>query len=136
MVLPLYPQFSCSTVGAVWDELARILARKRSIPGISFIRDYADNHDYINALANSVRASFAKHGEPDLLLLSYHGIPQRYADEGDDYPQRCRTTTRETGFRTGDGTGKVMMTFQSRFGREPRLMPYTDETLKMLGEKA
>lgn len=95
VVLPLYPQFSCSTVGAVWDELARILARKRSIPGISFIRDYADNHDYINALANSVRASFAKHGEPDLLLLSYHGIPQRYADEGDDYPQRCRTTTRE-----------------------------------------
>ncbi|MFX5073059.1 ferrochelatase, partial [Acinetobacter baumannii] len=84
VVLPLYPQFSCSTVGAVWDELARILARKRSIPGISFIRDYADNHDYINALANSVRASFAKHGEPDLLLLSYHGIPQRYADEGDD----------------------------------------------------
>lgn len=75
VVLPLYPQFSCSTVGAVWDELARILARKRSIPGISFIRDYADNHDYINALANSVRASFAKHGEPDLLLLSYHGIP-------------------------------------------------------------
>ncbi len=65
---------SCSTVGAVWDELARILARKRSIPGISFIRDYADNHDYINALANSVRASFAKHGEPDLLaaLLSWH----------------------------------------------------------------
>lgn len=57
VVLPLYPQFSCSTVGAVWDELARILARKRSIPGISFIRDYADNHDYINALANSVRAS-------------------------------------------------------------------------------
>ena len=81
VVLPLYPQFSCSTVGAVWDELARILARKRSIPGISFIRDYADNHDYINALANSVRASFAKHGEPDLLLLSYHGIPQRYALE-------------------------------------------------------
>ena len=89
VVLPLYPQYSCSTVGAVWDELARILARKRSIPGISFIRDYADNHDYINALANSVRASFAKHGEPD----------------------------------------------QSRFGREPWLMPYTDETLKMLGEK-
>ncbi|XPE67344.1 ferrochelatase [Shigella flexneri] len=94
-VLPLYPQFSCSTVGAVWDELARILARKRSIPGISLTRDYADNHDYINALANSVRASLQKHGEPDLLLLSYHGIPQRYADKGDDYPQRCRTTTCE-----------------------------------------
>ncbi len=119
VVLPLYPQFSCSTVGAVWDELARILARKRSIPGISFIRDYADNHDYINALANSVRASFAKHGEPDLLLLSYHGIPQRYADEGDDYPQRCRTTTRELASALGMAPEKVMMTFQSRFGREP-----------------
>ncbi len=57
------------------DELARILARKRSIPGISFIRDYADNHDYINALANSVRASFAKHGEPDLLLLFIMAFP-------------------------------------------------------------
>lgn len=56
VVLPLYPQFSCSTVGAVWDELARILARKRSIPGISFIRDYADNHDYINALAKPAYA--------------------------------------------------------------------------------
>lgn len=135
VVLPLYPQYSCSTVGAVWDELARILARKRSIPGISFIRDYADDPYYINALANSVRASFAQHGEPDLLLLSYHGIPQRYADEGDDYPQRCRTTTRELASALGMAPEKVMMTFQSRFGREPRLMPYTDETLKMLGEK-
>lgn len=106
VVLPLYPQYSCSTVGAVWDELARILARKRSIPGISFIRDYADNHDYINALANSVRASFAKHGEPDLLLLSYHGIPQRYADEGDDYPATLPHNNSRTRFRTGDGTGK------------------------------
>ncbi len=80
MVLPLYPQYSCSTVAAVWDELARILAKKRAIPGISFIRDYAEHPDYIHALAASVRASFAVHGEPDLLLLSYHGIPQRYAN--------------------------------------------------------
>lgn len=75
IVLPLYPQYSCSTVAAVWDELARILARKRRLPGISFIRDYADDSAYIDALANSARTSFAKHGEPDLLLLSYHGIP-------------------------------------------------------------
>lgn len=81
-MLPLYPQYSCSTVAAVWDELARILAKKRAIPGISFIRDYAGHPDYIHALAASVRASFAVHGEPDLLLLSYHGIPQRYANQG------------------------------------------------------
>ncbi len=135
VVLPLYPQYSCSTVGAVWDELGRILAKKRQIPGITFIRDYADEQAYITALANSVRASFALHGEPDLLLLSYHGIPQRYADEGDSYPQRCRDTTRELVSALELPPEKVMMTFQSRFGREPWLTPYTDETMKMLGEK-
>ncbi|HBQ3102889.1 TPA: ferrochelatase [Klebsiella quasipneumoniae subsp. similipneumoniae] len=134
VVLPLYPQYSCSTVAAVWDELARILAKKRAIPGISFIRDYAGHPDYIHALAASVRASFAVHGEPDLLLLSYHGIPQRYANQGDDYPQRCRDTTRELVSALGLPPERVMMTFQSRFGREPWLTPYTDETLKMLGE--
>ncbi|MDQ5291877.1 ferrochelatase [Klebsiella pneumoniae] len=135
VVLPLYPQYSCSTVAAVWDELARILAKKRAIPGISFIRDYAEHPDYIHALAASVRASFAVHGEPDLLLLSYHGIPQRYANQGDDYPQRCRDTTRELVSALGLPPERVIMTFQSRFGREPWLTPYTDETLKMLGEK-
>lgn len=135
VVLPLYPQYSCSTVAAVWDELARILARKRGIPGVSFIRDYAHDSSYIDALAKSARDSFAQHGEPDLLLLSYHGIPQRYADEGDDYPQRCRDTTRELVSALGLPPEKVMMTFQSRFGREPWLTPYTDETLKMLAEK-
>ena len=135
VVLPLYPQYSCSTVAAVWDELARILAPKRGIPGVSFIRDYADDSSYIDALAKSARDSFAQHGEPDLLLLSYHGIPQRYADEGDDYPQRCRDTTRELVSALGLPPEKVMMTFQSRFGREPWLTPYTDETLKMLAEK-
>ncbi|BBQ90964.1 ferrochelatase [Raoultella ornithinolytica] len=135
VVLPLYPQYSCSTVAAVWDELARILAKKRAIPGISFIRDYADDASYIDALAASVRASFAVHGEPDVLMLSYHGIPQRFAHEGDDYPQRCRDTTRELVSALGLSPDRAMMTFQSRFGREPWLTPYTDETLKMLGEK-
>ncbi|WP_434635967.1 ferrochelatase [Klebsiella sp. I138] len=135
VVLPLYPQYSCSTVAAVWDELARILAKKRAIPGVSFIRDYADDASYIAALAASVRASFAIHGEPDVLLLSYHGIPQRFAHEGDDYPQRCRDTTRELVSALGLSPDRVMMTFQSRFGREPWLTPYTDETLKMSGEK-
>ncbi|MTD40803.1 ferrochelatase [Erwinia sp. CPCC 100877] len=135
VVLPLYPQYSCSTVAAVWDELARILATRRRVPSISFIRDYADHPAYIQALAGSARRSFEQHGEPDRLLISYHGIPQRYADEGDDYAQRCRITTRELVSALGISPDKVMMTFQSRFGREPWLAPYTDETMKMLGEK-
>ncbi|RKQ40950.1 ferrochelatase [Enterobacter sp. R1(2018)] len=135
VVLPLYPQFSCSTVAAVWDELGRIFARSRTMPSVSLIRDYAEEPSYINALAASVKRSFAEHGEPDILLLSYHGIPQRYANEGDDYPQRCRDTTRELLSALELPPEKVMMTYQSRFGREPWLMPYTDETLKMLAEK-
>lgn len=135
IVLALYPQYSCSTVAAVWDELARITARYRKLPSMTLIRDYACKPAYISALAQSVQRSFEKHGEPDLLLLSYHGIPQRYADEGDDYPQRCRDTTRELVSALGIAPEKVMMTFQSRFGREPWLTPYTDETMKMLGEK-
>ncbi|BDH46777.1 ferrochelatase [Salmonella enterica subsp. enterica serovar Choleraesuis] len=135
IVLPLYPQYSCSTVAAVWDELARLLATRRRIPSVDFIRDYATHPAYIAALSASMRQSFATHGEPDLLLLSYHGIPERYANEGDDYPLRCRATTRELVSASGIAPEKVMMTFQSRFGREQWLTPYTDETLKMLGEQ-
>jgi len=135
VVLPLYPQYSCSTVAAVWDELNRIFAQSRSLPSISLIRDYATEPTYIEALANTIKHSFAEHGEPDILLLSYHGIPQRFADQGDDYPQRCRETTQALANHLGLPPEKLMMSFQSRFGREPWLMPYTDETLKMLGEK-
>lgn len=135
VVLPLYPQYSCSTVAAVWDALGRIFARSRSLPSISLIRDYATEPTYIEALANSVKRSFAEHGEPDILLLSYHGIPQRFADQGDDYPQRCRETTQALANYLGLPPEKLMMSYQSRFGREPWLMPYTDETLKMLAGK-
>lgn len=135
IVLPLYPQYSCSTVGAVWDELSRLLMQRRKLPSVHFIRDYAEQPEYIDALVDSVKQSFAARGEPDVLLLSYHGIPVRYADEGDDYPERCRATTRALIARLGLAPDKVMMTFQSRFGREPWLTPYTDDTLTMLGER-
>lgn len=135
IVLPLYPQYSCSTVAAVWDGLGRVFAHSRNLPAISLIRDYATEPAYIEALASSVKRSFAEQGEPDILLLSYHGIPQRFADEGDDYPQRCRDTTRALLNYLGLPPEKLMMSYQSRFGREPWLMPYTNETLKMLAEK-
>ncbi|WP_075180514.1 ferrochelatase [Pantoea sp. 1.19] len=135
IVLPLYPQFSCSTVAAVWDGLTQVFSGYRSLPDVSFIRDYATHPAYIAALKASVERSFAAHGKPDLLVLSYHGIPQRFADQGDDYPQRCRHTTDALIAALGLGEGDVMMTFQSRFGREPWLTPYTDETMKGLPAK-
>jgi len=79
--------------------------------------------------------SFAEHGEPDRLILSFHGIPKRFVALGDDYEQRCRDTTQALTQALGLPTGKIMLTFQSRFGREPWLTPYTDETLKGLPEQ-
>lgn len=135
IVLPLYPQFSCSTVAAVWDGLSNVFAGYRSMPDVHFIRDYAEHPAYIAALKASVERSFALHGKPDLLVMSYHGIPQRFANEGDDYPQRCRDTTDALTRALGLSENEVMMTFQSRFGREPWLTPYTDETMRGLPAK-
>jgi ferrochelatase len=135
VVLPLYPQYSCSTSAAVFDGVARVLKEKRRLPSLSFIRDYAEHPAYISALKNTVLRSFAEHGEPDRLMLSFHGIPKRFVALGDDYEQRCRDTTQALTQALGLPTGKIMLTFQSRFGREPWLTPYTDETLKGLPEQ-
>lgn len=132
VVLPLYPQYSCSTSAAVFDAVARILRGYRRLPSLSFIRDYAEHPAYIAALKQSVERSFALHGVPDKLVLSFHGIPKRYANLGDDYSQRCEDTARALFAALQLPADKVMMTFQSRFGREPWLTPYTDETLKGL----
>lgn len=132
IVLPMYPQYSCSTTAAVWDALSRVLAKTRNIPEVMFVRDYADHPRYINALADSVINSFAKNGRPDLLLISYHGIPERYAAEGDDYPLRCQKTTEALVEKLSLKEGEYMMCYQSRFGKEEWLKPYTDETLTQL----
>ncbi|PWC15067.1 ferrochelatase [Brenneria roseae subsp. americana] len=132
VVIPMYPQYSCSTTASVWDGLATQLRRYRQLPAIRFIRDYAEHPAYIAALKYRVEQAFAGHGEPDRLVLSFHGIPQRYANEGDDYPQRCHATTEALIAALGLPQEKVMMTFQSRFGREPWLTPYTDATMQAL----
>lgn len=135
VVLPMFPQYSCSTTAAVWDALSAEFSQTRDLPQVVFIRDYAEHPLYIAALVESIKASFELHGQPDLLLFSYHGIPQRYADEGDEYPVRCTDTTRQVVKALGLEQSQYKMTFQSRFGREPWLQPYTDETLKSLPEK-
>ncbi|QIZ52057.1 ferrochelatase [Dickeya zeae] len=131
-VLPMYPQYSCSTTAAVWDGVSALLRNRRQIPSIRFIRDYAEHPAYIEALKHSVEQSFLQHGVPDKLVISFHGIPQRYADEGDDYPKRCAATAQALAAALGLSSEQVMMTFQSRFGREAWLTPYTDETMQAL----
>ncbi|MGL4860290.1 MAG: ferrochelatase [Enterobacteriaceae bacterium] len=131
VVLPLYPQYSSTTTAAVWDRLAQIFARQPRLPCIHFINDYAEHPAYIDALVNSISSSFQEF-EPDLLLFSYHGIPQRYVDAGDDYPQRCAATTWSVAQQLFLPAERWQMSFQSRFGREPWLQPYTDELLRQL----
>ncbi|NIH15914.1 ferrochelatase [Serratia symbiotica] len=132
VVLPLYPQYSCSTSAAVWDGVARVLKGYCCLPSIRFIRDYATHPAYIFALQQSVEHSLAEHGQPDRLILSFHGIPKRYARLGDDYPQSCEDTQRALTATLPLSPERVMMTYQSRFGCEPWLTPYTDETLQSL----
>ena len=134
IVLPLYPQYSCSTTAAVFDAISRALKEYRTIPELRFIRSYADHPAYIDALKTSVESSFERHGEPERLLLSYHGIPKRYAETGDIYPQECQLTTRLLSGLLNFPSDKIIMTYQSRFGHELWLTPYTDITLKNLAK--
>jgi ferrochelatase len=133
LVLPLYPQYSATTTASTFDAVAEELSRWRRIPEVRFINQYHDESGYIGALANSVTGYWQEHGRADRLLVSFHGIPQRYADQGDPYPKHCERTALLLAEALGLEEGQWQMSFQSRFGKEPWLKPYTDETLKEWG---
>ncbi|NVJ50783.1 MAG: ferrochelatase [Gammaproteobacteria bacterium] len=134
IVIPLYPQFSSATTMSVHDRIAKALADEWNMPAIDFVRDYHQHPSYIRALANSVRDSWQTHGQSDKLLISFHGIPKRYADNGDNYPQECRKTAELLAEELQLSAEQWICCFQSRFGREEWLQPYTDETMAKLGE--
>lgn len=132
VVLPLYPQYSASTSGSTFDAVAADFQKRRWIPDFRFIRSYLENDNYIDAMAQRVQRHWDEHGRTDLLLLSYHGVPKRYLLSGDPYHCECHKTSRLLAERLGLKEGEYKTTFQSRFGREEWLKPYTDETLKAL----
>ncbi|HHB9286998.1 TPA: ferrochelatase [Vibrio parahaemolyticus] len=135
IVLPLYPQYSGTTTAAVSDGITKAFKQLPVMPAFSFIRDYHDHPMYIEALAHSVRQYWEEHGKGDYLLCSYHGIPKRYADNGDIYPHHCEATTRLLGEALGLSSDQIGMSYQSRFGREEWLQPYTDKTLETITSK-
>jgi len=135
LVLPLYPQYSASTTASTFDGVAKALKSLRRVPALRFIDHYYDEPDYIHALAESIRRHQKHHGVPDKLIFSFHGIPQRYADAGDPYPAHCAATVAKVVRRLGLSDDQWLLTYQSRFGREPWLQPYTDKTLEMLGQQ-
>lgn len=130
VVLPMFPQHSSSTTGSTFDAVARVLKRWPKLPELQFIRDYHHREGYIAALSASVREVWQRDGEPELLLISFHGIPKRYAAAGDPYPQQCEHTATLLRQALGLGVDRCSASFQSRFGPEPWLQPYTDVTLR------
>ncbi|GAP76576.1 Ferrochelatase, protoheme ferro-lyase [Pseudoalteromonas sp. SW0106-04] len=134
-VLPLYPQYSATTTAAVFDKLMAHLKTVRNLPEIRFLKHYYEKPSYINALAQSIADYRAQHGEADKLIFSFHGIPKRCVKKGDPYFEHCQATAQNTATKLGLSDEQWMMTFQSRFGAEEWLKPYTDETLEALPEQ-
>lgn len=132
IVLPLFPQYSATTSGSTFDEAARLLTGTRWVPQFRFISNYCDNEQYIAALATTIRELWQREGEPDRLLFSYHGIPQRYYDGGDPYPCHCYKTSRLVAERLGLSRERYLVTFQSVFGREAWIKPATIDTIATL----
>ncbi len=133
LVFPLYPQYSATTTASTFDAVAAELTRWRRLPGLRMIDGYHEHPAYIAALAASVKRHWAEHGRGERLLMSFHGIPQRYADSGDPYPGLCRATASLLAAALELGEDEWQLAFQSRFGREPWVAPYTDATLKAWG---
>jgi ferrochelatase len=134
-VLPLYPQNSCSTTASTLDAVAASLKHTRAVPHLNFIADYHDHPLYIRALAESVRAHREDREPAQKLLISFHGTPRRYRDEGDPYYAQCRRSAELLAAELGLDEGQWQLSFQSRFGREEWLKPYTDETLEQLAKE-
>lgn len=126
VVLSLFPQYSATSTGAVYDAVGHWLRAQRNLPSITLIKDYFAHPSYIHALADSVRRYQAIHGQPEKLLMSFHGIPQPYADRGDPYPERCHTTAQLLAQSLGLADDAWAISFQSRFGRQEWVKPYTN----------
>ncbi len=132
VVLPLYPQYSSTTTAAVFDKIAIELKQKLLLPSLSFIRDYHQSPLYIKALAQSVRDHWQQHGRTGYLLCSYHGIPKRLVDQGDIYATHCEKTTELLAQELALNPDEIGLSYQSRFGKEEWLKPYTNDELVTL----
>ncbi|TNY28571.1 ferrochelatase [Thermomonas haemolytica] len=132
-VLPLYPQYSTTTTTSVEDAVAA------AVPGsglqVQLRRDYHLDPGWVAAIAERIRAHWQAHGRGERLLLSFHGIPQRLVDAGDPYARQCEASTAAIAAALGIARKEIVLTFQSRFGREAWLQPYTQQTLEALARE-
>jgi ferrochelatase len=133
LVLPMYPQYSGTTTATAFDEVFRVLGEMRNQPELRIVKHFHDDPAYIQALKTNVQRYWSENGRPDLLVISFHGIPRFALDRGDPYHCECHKTGRLLAEALGLPPEKYRVTFQSRFGQAEWLKPYTSETLEELG---
>ncbi|MDO4435283.1 MAG: ferrochelatase [Cardiobacteriaceae bacterium] len=132
LVIPMYPQYSCSTTASIVDGVADALKKQRLIPELRFIRDWYNHSKYHKALARTIREDIEQYGEVDKVLFSYHGVPKRYVETGDPYQEQCEMTTKYVARLMNWREEEYQTIFQSRFGSEEWLQPYADKTIEAL----
>ena len=136
LVVPLYPQYSAATSATVCDEVFRVLGEMRAQPTLRVTPPYYDDPDYVEALAVSINTHLKTLPfQPELIVASFHGMPQKYVDKGDPYYAQCVATTDALRNRMGLDASKLILTFQSRFGFDAWLRPYTDQTMERLAKE-
>jgi len=134
LIVPAYPQYSATTTASLWDAVYQWAATVRSIPELRFINHYHDDPRYIAALASRVSHHWLEHGRPDVLVMSFHGVPERTRHLGDPYHCECFKTARLLAEQLGLKASEFKVTFQSRLGRAKWLEPYTEPTLIEMGK--
>lgn len=135
VVLPLYPQYSATTSATIVDECGRALLKFRNQPQIRYIKDFHADEKYIHTMAQHIGSFWREHGRAQKLLLSFHGLPQSYVAKGDPYRRQCELSAHLLAEKLALKTDEWQLCFQSRFGREHWLQPYTDQTLIALGRQ-
>jgi ferrochelatase len=136
LVVPLYPQYSAATSATVCDEVFRVLGEMRAQPTLRVTPPYYEDPDYVEALAVSINAHLKTLPfQPELIVASFHGMPQKYVDKGDPYYAQCVATMDALRKRMGLDASKLILTFQSRFGFDAWLQPYTDQTMERLAKE-
>jgi ferrochelatase len=136
LLVPLYPQYAAATTATVCDEVFRALAVMRFQPALRVAAPYYAEPIYIDALAASLTAELARLPfEPEVIIASFHGVPEDYVAKGDPYAEQCAETTRLLRQKLKFDETRLIMTFQSRFGKAEWVKPYTDATVKSLAER-
>ncbi|WP_130804079.1 ferrochelatase [Acinetobacter ihumii] len=135
ILLPLFPQYSATSTAPLYDAFAKWIPQQRNLPGLTLMKDYHRHPLFIQALVQSIQNFQIEHGQPEKLLMSFHGIPQPYADKGDPYAEQCRTTAGLVAQALGLSQDQWAISFQSRFGKQEWVKPYTDQLLAEWAEQ-